>query len=140
MQLTKLKGGISPKYRLEEDYDFVFEHKGKMAEFTIPSGFEYDGATGGSLLFTRRSMHEHPVTLAHDWGYYKVGKVGARYQDLLGRPNGHSFDLSKKFLDDIFLQALRRDVNVQSWRDRIASGAFKTIAHLFWWRNLWRRN
>ena len=125
LPITKLKGGFSPKYILTEDYKFEFQYGVKRAYFIIPSGFEYDGATFGSFLFWRKSMHEEPVTLAHDWGYINLGKVNAKYANhaLIG-------DLSKGLLDDIWLQEARRTVNVQDWRTKVASAAFKTVGAL----------
>lgn len=132
MQLTKVRGGLFPKYRLEEDYTFSFQCGQRTASFIIPAGFEYDGASFGSFLFWRKSIHESPYTLAHDWIYHKKGSVKARYHDIKGRPNGWPFDLKKKDADRIFLEGIRRDVNVQNWRAAIASGAFKTIGRFFW--------
>lgn len=132
MQLTKLKGGLFPKYRLDEEVRFTFQHKGKPASFMIPAGFEYDGASFGSFLFWRKSVHESQYTIAHDWIYHKQGEVSARYHDTLGRPNGWPFNLTKKDADRIFLEGIRRDENVQNWRSVIASAAFKTIGHIFW--------
>ena len=127
LPIKKLRGGLFPKYRLEEDYKFEFRHEGKHAYFVIPKGFEYDGATLGSFLFWRRSLHEEPFTLAHDWIYANKGKVGARWMN-----NNPAGKISKAVADDIFLQGARRDTNVQGWRDKIASGVFKTVAWIYW--------
>lgn len=132
MQLTKLRGGLFPKYRLDEDYKFTFQRGHRRVSFIIPKGFEYDGATMGSFLFWRKSVHESPYTVAHDWIYHKKGKVSARYHDILGRPNGWPFSLTKEDADRIFLEGIRRDVNVQNWRSVIASAAFKTIGKIYW--------
>lgn len=132
MQLTKLRGGLFPKYRLDEELDFIFTHKGRQASFTIEKGFEYDGATMGSFLFWRKPVHEAIYTIAHDWIYLNKGAVGARYLDTLGRPNGWPFELEKQGADKIFLEGIRRDINVQNWRSIVASAAFKTIGWIYW--------
>ena len=130
LPITKLRGGLFPKYRLDADYYFQFQWGVRRAYFVIPAGFEYDGATYGSFLFWRKSLHETDFTLAHDWLYANLGKVDVKY--LNHTPVGKN--ITKEKADDIWLQAARRDVNVQDWRTKIASGAFKTIGWLLWKR------
>ncbi len=129
-ELKKLSGGflnMFPLYRLLKDYHFEFSYNHRPAAFTIPAGFEFDGATFGSFLFWRKSLHESRYTLAHDWLYLNLGDVGARYSD--ETPVGA---LSKTTVDGIFLKGARQDINVQRWRDRIASLAFRTVGALLW--------
>ncbi len=132
MQLTKLRGGLFPRYRLDEDYEYNFRFNGNPARFTIPAGYIWDGASFGSFLFWRKSMHTSPHTLAHDWTYDMRGHVKAFLVDKSGKPSAASFSLTKKDADDNFLQGARRDENIQNWRTYVASGVFKTIAHLYW--------
>ena len=127
LPITKLKGGLFPKYRLDKDYKFVMRYLNTEIYFTIPAGFEYDGATFGSFLFWRKPMHETAETLAHDWVYENLGHVDARYLN-----HAKMGKVTQEQADDMYLQALRRKYNVQGWRDRIASGAFKTIGWLLW--------
>lgn len=130
LPITKLRGGLFPKYRLDKDYHFEFQYGAHRAYFVIPAGFEYDGATFGSFLFWRKSLHETDFTLAHDWLYINLGKVNARYLNHfeIGKA------ICKQKADDIWLQGARRDANAQDWRVVIASGAFKTIGWLLWKR------
>ena len=130
LPITQLRGGLFPKYRLDEDYRFEYQHGQRRAYFTIPAGFVYDGATFGSFLFWRKSLHETDFTLAHDWIYVNLGKVNPRFLNHfeVGK------DITKDQADDIWLQAARRVSNVQDWRTKIASGAFKTIGWLLWKR------
>ena len=130
LPITKLRGGLFPKYRLDENYRFEFQYGHKRAYFTIPAGFEYDGATYGSFLFWRKSLHETDFTLAHDWLYTNLGKVDARFLNHFEICK----NITKKKADDIWLQGARRITNVQNWRAAIASGAFKTIGWLLWKR------
>lgn len=135
LPITKLRGGLFPKYRLDKDYRFEFQYDHRRAYFWIPAGFEYDGATFGSFLFWRKSLHESKHTLAHDWLYVNLGDVHARYLN-----HTRVGVLKKEFIDDLFLQAIRREINVQNWRSKIASGAFKTIGWFLWQRRkLWRK-
>lgn len=126
--LEVIRDGLFPKYRLKEDFEFVFELP-PYRYFTIPAGFEYDGATMGSFLFWRKSLHKTPETLAHDYLYVKLGDVNARH--IYGNYPAKPF--TKKEIDDMFLRAARRTVNVQDWRAAIASGVFKTIGSIMWY-------
>lgn len=132
-KLIELQGGMFPKFQLAEDYRFLFDHGGSKAAIDVKAGYIYDGATLGSFLFWRKSMHREGATLVHDYGYEKQGRDVARYLDSLGRPNGPAFDLTKQELDGLWLRWARRVTNVQGWRDRIASGAFKSFAWFIWW-------
>lgn len=131
-KLHKIRGGLFPKYRLEEEYKYKFLHNGHISAFTVPKGFEYDGASFGSFLFWRKDMHDSPHTLVHDWGYGVKGNVEAHYLHNGEHETGFKFSLTKKEVDDLFLQGARRDENIQNWRTYIASGVFKTIAWLYW--------
>lgn len=136
LHITKLRGGLFPKYRLDKDYRYEFQYGAIRAYYDIPAGFEYDGATFGSFLFTRKSAHELKDTLAHDWAYKKLGEVEARAV----KTNKLIGDITQKRADDNFLQSIRREVNIQDWRTKIASGAFKTIGWLMWQsRKLWSK-
>lgn len=127
MKLTQLRGGLFPRYKLFCDYDYKFQHQGHLCVFTIPAGFEYDGATMGSFLFWRKSIHTSPHTAAHDYGYYKLGKISARQ---VGQDD--VFSLKKSDIDRMFLEGIRQEVNVQDWRAAIASGVIKTIGWVPW--------
>ena len=131
-KLSIVRGGLFPRFLLLETYRYHFRHKGRKACMDIHAGFRYDGATMGSFLFRRKSIHESAHTLAHDYGYECLGDVVARYTDSLGRPNSAGFSLTRKEIDDMFLQGIRREVNVQDWRSKIASGAIKSVGWFLW--------
>lgn len=130
--LIAIKGGLFPKYRLKKAYRYYFYYKEKTAAFDVPKDFEYDGASFGSFLFWRKSMHKSPHTLAHDWLYSRKGNVSAHVIDSEGRRKGKPFNLVKKEADTIWLEGARRDENIQNWRTYIASALFKTAGHLYW--------
>ena len=119
--------GMFPRYELMEDYTFEFDHNGLTASFVIPAWFKYDGATGGSFLFWRKEMHTSPATLAHDWLYINLGDANIK-------AGGKDIKGDKQMADDIWLNAARREVNLQSWRVALASFAFKTIGWFLWKR------
>lgn len=133
MQLTQLRGGLFPRYKLLNNYAYKFAHNGHLCEFVIPEGFEYDGATMGSFLFWRKSLHTSPHTIAHDWGYSKLGKVEARYLHGGEVDTWSTFNLSRNDLDNIFLSGIKQQVNVQSWRSFIARGGIEIFGAILWY-------
>lgn len=132
-RIKKISGGLIPQYRLLQDYRYYFYFNSKQSYVDIPKGFEYDGATDGGLLFTRKNIDELGAPLFHDYAYTKLGDVAAQYIDNLSI----AFSLNKAEVDRIFLEDIRRNVNVQDWRALIASIAVKTIGSIFWYRRKW---
>lgn len=140
--LTKLRGGLFPRFILNKNYIFWFyDTEGSVSHFTIPAGFEIDGATFGSFLFWRKSLHESAYTLAHDWIYKTSGDVKAvRVSDYRAdiKQFNSTFSLTKTEGDDIFIQGARRQHNIQNWRAALASGILKTLGHIPWWFRRWK--
>lgn len=128
-KLEIIREGIFPKYKLLEDYKFQYRRNGRDEYFIIPAGFVYDGATFGSFLFWRKSLHKTPETLAHDYLYIMLGDVSPKYMNHAPAEN-----VSKRQADKIFMNGARRITNVQGWRAAIASGAIKTVGTFLWYR------
>jgi hypothetical protein len=124
--LEQIRGGLFPKYKLLENYTYWFSHGIDSAAFDIPDGFEYDGATLGSFLFWRRPVHTSRHTLAHDYAYSVCGDVEAMC-------NMEQFSLTKQRVDELFLQGIRREINVPDWKALIASVAIKSIGAFYWY-------
>ena len=122
-QCQQVRGGLFPLYELTSDYHYEFRFRGLPVVTVVPAGFRYS-ATFGSFLFWRKDIHKSAHTLFHDWGYTHRGKVTLTC--------GINADLTKKNVDRLFLQGIRRDLNVQNWRANVASGAFKTLGYILW--------
>ena len=142
-EVLKLKGGLFPKYVLLKDYTYSFKlspkdykaitgcapfisYKSVIMRFVIPAGFEYDGATMGSFLFWRKSVHESPHTLAHDWLYVQKGDVKAATE------KGKTYSIPRHIADELFSRGLAYDENVQGWRKEIADFMISAFGGLFW--------
>ena len=104
-----------PRYVLIKDvvYDYHGHH------IVIRKGFTWDGATFGSFLFWRKSIHTSIGTLLHDWGYYRLGKFD-------------TITLTRKEIDREFFRVIKKEINPQGWRLMIARVAIKIGGFVLW--------
>lgn len=102
-------------------YILMHDYEGRIGgvPYTIPKGFEYDGASYAALLFQRDGIHR-AACLEHDYLYVNKGIIPEAYYTRLNADNRFR---------DMLLEA-----GVKSWHVKLAYAAVRLAGGLYWRR------
>ena len=115
IRAIKERGDI---YVLQSDYECL--------GFTVPAGFEYDGASVPRAVWTTSGMtpdgYYRPAALVHDW-LYSQGGHAVRY--------GQPFNYTRKIADGIFRDILR-ELRLIRWHTFVLFIGVRMFGWLSW--------
>ena len=119
-------------YILNEDYSYTVIRSGKVIRFTVPRGFQYDGASvprwvWSVIGFLPDGIHR-PAALIHDYLYAHEGIVPGLD---VGANKECTIYYDRMFADNC-LRSLMRDVGIKSWHIKTVYWAVRTFGGTYW--------
>jgi len=122
------------QWQLDDDYDFYWEFEGDWYRFTIPDGFQSDGASVPFWLrwIADRGRFGKLAPLVHDWLHSVEGRVVVQKFEVTGWTrywarllDGQQF--TRREADKLFFRIMREQGVKPRWLRR---GAYKAVSLL----------
>lgn len=111
-------------WHLDEHYPFVWSHRGERYRFTIPKGFDFDGASIPWFLPWGRGRLGLVAPLVHDWLIEQGGVVNVDVYTSVDAVVGWHFlgrrEFSRRDADRLFFRILRERGIKPRWLRRWA--------------------
>ena len=131
-------------YRLVTDFVYLWEHKSQQLRLTVPSGFDYDGASVPRICWTITGLRPdgliRAAATAHGFLYRHSGNVPASNMQLaLPALRGQHFHKwqeiktpwSRKQADKLFARIMRES-GVGKFQRRLAYLAVRAVGWTRW--------